>query len=83
MDEILSKGREQTMPDQWESQVLARILLKHEVIMVTDAGQKMVEDMHLHHAVDLEEAMAKAVAMTGRDDYQVTVVPDGVSVIVR
>ncbi len=83
MDEILSKGREQTMPDQWESQVLARILLKHEVIMVTDAGQKMVEDMHLHYAADLEEAMAKAVAMIGRDDYQVTVVPDGVSVIVR
>jgi len=47
MDEIMARNREETMPDQWESQVLARILLKHKVIMVTNASKEMVENMHM------------------------------------
>lgn len=83
MADILSRGKEETLPDQWESQVLARILLKHEVIMVTDADRRIVEDMHMHYAADLEEALEKAIEMTAETFYQVTVIPDGVSVIVK
>lgn len=83
MDEILKKDRNETIPDQWESQVLARILIKHEVIMVTEAPKEMIEDMHMHYAETIEEAMEKAVQLVGKDDYRVTVIPDGVSVIVK
>ncbi len=35
MDDILAIKRGETVPDQWEAQILCRILLKHRVIMVT------------------------------------------------
>ena len=38
--------------------------------------------MHMIPAHGAEEAMAKARELVGRPDYSVTVVPDGVSVIV-
>jgi len=34
-------------------------------------------------AHSMEEAMEKAKAIVGKDDYKVTVIPDGVSVIVK
>jgi len=82
MDSIVKTPMDQTIPDQWESQILARILLRHKVIMVTGAPREMVEAMHMHYAKDMEEAMDMARGMVGRDDYKVTVIPDGVSVIV-
>ncbi|MFZ7132695.1 MAG: nickel-dependent lactate racemase [Eubacteriales bacterium] len=83
MKEILTKHRDETIPDQWESQVLSRILIKHEVIMVTGAPKEMVEDMHMHYAESVEEALEKAQKMINKDDYSITVIPDGVAVIVN
>ena len=68
---------------QWESQILARILLKATVIFVSDCDERIVRDLHMLPAHDVDEAMAKARKIVGRDDYTVTVIPDGVSVIVR
>lgn len=82
MDSIIKTPMDQTIPDQWESQILARILLKHEVIMVTGAPREMVEAMYMRYAGSIEEALDMAIGLTGREDYQVTVIPDGVSVIV-
>ena len=39
--------------------------------------------MHMIPAHSMEEAMEKAKAIVKKDDYKVTVIPDGVSVIVR
>jgi len=82
MDSIIKTPMDQTIPDQWESQILARILLRHEVIMVTGAPREMVEAMHMRYASGMDEAMDIAKGLIGREDYQVTVIPDGVSVIV-
>ncbi|NLO16134.1 MAG: nickel-dependent lactate racemase [Clostridiales bacterium] len=82
MENILPRRSLETVPDQWESQILARILLRHEVIMVTDAPREMVEAMHMRWASTLEEAMQIAETMIDKKDYDVTVIPDGVSVIV-
>lgn len=82
MENILSRSSLETVPDQWESQILARILLRHEVIMVTDAPREMVEAMHMRWASTLEEAMEIAKALVDKQHYDVTVIPDGVSVIV-
>jgi len=82
MDGIIHKTRDETVADQWESQILARILLRHPVIMVTGAPREMVEAMHMRYADSLEEAMDIAKSLVNKPDYQVTVIPDGVSVIV-
>lgn len=82
-DEIMQIPMESTIPDQWESQILARILIKHKVILVTDqCDPKTITDMHMIHAYTLEEGLQLAYQIKG-SDASVTVVPDGVSVIVR
>ncbi len=74
---------EDTIIDQWESQILARILLKARVVFVSDCDDQIVRDMHMIPAHDAAEAMATARRLVGRPDYTVTVVPDGVAVMVR
>ena len=86
MDEILARGRNETIFDQWESQILLRMLLHYEIIMVTDAPRDMVEAMHMKYADNIEEALAMAKALLqarGITSPKVTVIPDGVSVIVK
>jgi lactate racemase len=83
MDTILKIDMEDTIPDQWESQILARILIKNKVIMVTDrCDPKMITDMKMLHANTLEDALTTARSIKGAD-ASITVIPDGVSVIVQ
>ena len=51
--------------------------------MASCAGLPLVEDLHMVPAHSMEEALEKAKAIVKKDDYKVTVIPDGVSVIVR
>ena len=86
MDEILARGRNETVFDQWEAQILMRMLLKFTIIMVTEAPQQMVEDMHMKYAASVDDALAMAkevLAKKGITDPEITVIPDGVSVIVK
>ena len=69
--------------DQWEAQILARILTKCTVILVSKhCDPQMIKDMHINHAFTLEEAMEKAEAIMGKDS-KITVIPDGIAVIVK
>ncbi len=73
--------RGETEPDQWEYQILARILTKHKVIVVsTDCDHELLESMHLGTASTLDEALRKAFSLVGAN-ASVAVIPDGVSVI--
>lgn len=86
MDEILARGRNETVFDQWEAQILMRMLLKFTIIMVTEAPQRMIEDMHMKYAASIDDALAMAkdvLAKKGITDPKITVIPDGVSVIVK
>lgn len=85
--EILKKVRqipkEKTIADQWEFQILARILEKFTVIMVTDlCDSNMIENMHMKHASSFDEALKMAFDIKG-ETAKVAVIPDGVSVIVK
>ena len=72
-----------TVPDQWEFQILARILEKYTVIMVTDeCDPQMIKNMHMKHAYNFENALNMAFEIKGKD-AKVSVIPDGVSVIVK
>lgn len=69
--------------DQWEAQILARILTKCTVIIVSrHCSPDMIKAMHIEHAFTLEEAMQKAEAIVGADS-KITVIPDGIAVIVK
>ncbi len=82
MDAFLVRAPEQTIPDQWQSQILARVLLDHTVIMVTEAPRQQVEDLHLKWAPSLEEALRMADAILGHNQGMITAIPDGIGVIV-
>lgn len=83
MQTFLARKPEETIIDQWQSQIFARILLKATVIYISDADDELVRDMHMIPAHSIDEALEKAKEIVKKDDYKVTVIPDGVSVIVR
>jgi len=83
LDRVLKVDRNDTVPDQWEFQILARILDKYTVILVTDmCDPKIIKDMHIEHAYTFEEALNRAYEIKGRN-AKIAVIPDGVSVIVK
>ena len=66
-----------TVADQWQTQILCRVLKDHRVIFVTRPGMEpFVKEMKMEYAPDLETALAMAGAGS------VTVIPDGVSVCI-
>ena len=79
--DIMSRGRDETVPDQWMTQILSRILMRAAVIYVSEADADLVRDYHMIPASSLEEAMQIAYKLKG-EDTSVTAIPDGVSVMV-
>ena len=71
----------ETRMDQWEAQILARVMLRASCIIVTgEENRALVEQMHLRWAPDADAALAMAEALVGAD-ATVTVIPNGVGVI--
>ena len=82
-EEIYNTPPDQTVPDQWEAQILARIMAKHEIVFVTgDQNRACVEEMHFTWAPTVDDALAYATTKLG-DNASVTIIPDGVGVIVN
>ena len=78
-----SRGRQETAPDQWQSQILLRILERAAVIYISDMDDELVEKMHMLPAHSLEEALQKAKAILGKEAPTITAIPDGISVVVK
>ena len=75
--------QEKTIADQWQSQILARILMRHEVIFVTRQElREAVTEMKMTYAGSIEEAVSVARRKKGVN-ASMTVIPNGVSVIVK
>ena len=83
MQRFLDTKPEDTIVDQWQSQIFARLLLKATVIFISSCEDQLVEDLHMIPAHSMEEALEKAKSIVNKEDYKVTVIPDGVSVIVK
>ena len=79
---FLSRGRNETVPDQWQTQIFIRVLQRATVVYMSDAPDEMVKGLHMIPVHSLEEAMAKAEEILGKKDATVTAIPDGVSVMV-
>lgn len=83
MQTIRSRGRGETLPDQWMTQILIRILTRAAVIYVSDADEAIVKAMHMIPAHSIEEALILARKHLGKENIKIAAIPDGVSVIVR
>lgn len=80
---FLSRGRKETVPDQWQTQILLRILQNSKVVYVSEMEDALVEKMHMTPAHSIEEALQIAKKLLGKEKITVTAIPNGVSVIVR
>ena len=80
---FLATPQEKTAPDQWCSQILARIVRKYKVIFVANEDQKdMIEGLKMEYAPSLEVAYKRAREIKG-EDASLTCIPNGISVVVR
>jgi len=82
MKKFLDTPKEETIADQWQSQIFARVLQKARVIYVSDAPDEMVRDLHMIPAKTVEEAIEKADEILGKKDSKIAIIPDGVAVMV-
>jgi nickel-dependent lactate racemase len=80
---FLNRARNETLPDQWQSQILVRILMHAHVVFISSLDDKTVEELHMIPAHSIDEALEIARGLVGKQDLTVTAIPDGISVIVR
>lgn len=79
---FLSRGRNETVPDQWQTQILIRVLQRATVIYISDAPDEMIRSLHMIPAHSLPEAVECAQAILANPRATITAIPDGVSVMV-
>ena len=82
LDTFLRTPKEKTRVDQWQSQIFARVLKHARVIYISEAPEQMVKDLHMIPSKSVEEAVKMAEDILGNPNATITVIPDGVSVIV-
>ena len=82
MDLFMSRKRNETVSDQWQTQIFLRILMKARVIYVSEAEKTLIEQMHMIPASSIEEALIIAKKIINKDNCSIIAIPDGVSVMV-
>ena len=80
---FLSRGRNETVPDQWQTQIMLRILMRAKVIYISEMDDAAVEEMHMIPAHSISDALKIAGKLLGKEEFTVAAIPDGVSVIVK
>ena len=80
---FLSRSKSETVPDQWQVQVLLRVLKKAAVIYVSEMDDKTVEEMHMIPAKNIADAISKAKSILKNENAKIVAIPDGISVIVK
>ena len=86
MEGFLATSPEETIIDQWQSQIFARVLMHSHVIYVSDAADELVDALHMIPAHSVEEAVVIAdriLEEQGIQNGKILAIPDGVSVIVN
>lgn len=73
---------EETRRDQWQSQIMAKVMAEHRVILVSSLEPSFVEKMGLISARSLTEAIEKADSILSHKE-KILVVPDGIGTILQ
>ncbi len=82
-DDAVETPAKETEQDQWQAQILARVMMHHHVIVVTDKKNlKLVTDMKMTFASSIGEALVLANEIVGQSST-IAVLPDGVSTIIK
>ncbi len=82
MSIFLSRDRTETVPDQWQTQIMLRVLIHASVIYISEMPDETVREMHMIPAHSIEDAIIKAKEILGKEDATITAIPDGVAVVV-
>lgn len=82
MDIFLKRGRGETVPDQWQTQIFLRILMHARVIFVSQMPDDIIREMHMIPAHSIAEAVAMARQLLHQEEIKFAAIPDGVSVMV-
>ncbi len=83
MDIFLNRGRGETVPDQWQTQILLRILMHARIIYISEMADEQVKKMHMIPAHSIDEAIGMAKNLLNKENIKITAIPDGVSVMVK
>ena len=78
-----SRGREETVPDQWQTQVLLRVRSRAQVIYVSELPDETVRKMHMLPAHSIGQALTLAKTLLGKPQVSITAIPDGIGVVVN
>jgi nickel-dependent lactate racemase len=76
-----SRSRAETKTDQWQSQILARILTRCRVILVSPGQQELTLAMGLCWAANAEEALLQAGSLIGDPYAEIVYIPVGVGIV--
>jgi nickel-dependent lactate racemase len=80
---FIKTPRSKTLVDQWQSQILARVLQHATVIYISDAPDKIVRDLHLIPAKTIANALNIAEKILNNPNATITAIPDAVSIIIK
>ena len=83
MELFRKRKRSETVPDQWQTQVLLRVLMHATVIYVSEMDDEIIKKMHMLPAKSIGEAIEIAKGILNNENPKITAIPDGVSVIVK
>ncbi len=77
-EEIYNKilNREIVVPDQWQIQVLTRILMKSEVYLVSKMKEEEIGNIGLKHAENIKFAIEESLKKHGKDG-RILLLPNG------
>jgi len=78
---FLSRGRNETEPDQWQTQILIRIMQRARIFYLSDAPDDVVRALHMTPIHSVAEGLALASAHLANPAPSVTVIPDGVGLM--
>ena len=82
MAQFLSRSRNETVPDQWQTQILLRVLMHAHVVYVSEMDDRTVRQMHMTPAKSIEEGLEIARSLLQQQVLRIAAIPDGVSVMV-
>lgn len=82
--------RTETTPDQWEAQILARVLTKCRAVIIVSShvDPGIIENMYMRHAGTFDEALKMADELLAGESEPVrksemVIIPDGIGVIIE
>jgi nickel-dependent lactate racemase len=83
LNEVLENiRRNEPLNDQWEAQILARVLKRAKVILVSDyISEKLARSFMLERAKTIEEALEMAFNIIGRGSAEIAAIPEGPYII--